>query len=855
MMRERSSAAKERSTMVVATSLAARQWELYLSAAEIRGRREAWDSPALVTYANWLESLWLEGAGTPPVPLTPAQSLAVWRRIIAESSHGTLLIGQAGVATWAAGAWELLHRWRIDPEAERAGGTELDYGALLGWCRSYRGVLRDHGWVDRAELEGRLAARPARTSGRIVATDLEDPYPARTALLDHLGAAGLTIEHHSVPPVIGRQQAVRLADSTAELRAAVAWAERRLEQTPDARIAIVVAGLAGRGAEVERLLAARFGTGGVAPAWSSGHSLAADPSIGAALTALALLAPATPYATFGRWLRSPFFAAPPGEASARAMLDAELRSELRSQPPFLTAYRHCGLAGVLRQRAPHAAAGLAAAYAEIGAMKRATPSRWAHLWTRFLANLNWQPPLASATLLGWQAGLDDLARLTAILGELPIDAALQEFERILERPAPAALPLRGVHVLGHIDDVGPGYDAVWVTGFTDSFWPEAPQGNPLLPRALQRLHGMPRSSPQAARSAATRSFDRILHRVPELVVSWPARVYDYDTEPSPAIRAWPPLDAHELGVSAAAERRQDSAARETVADPAPAMSQTRLPGGAGMLGRQARCPLRAFCQDRLRARALEPLGFGVPARLRGIAAHRAAELLLASLPTQAELTGIGTAALKATVHQALAVIFDQTRRPLAALFALEEERLQTLLGALVTRETERAPFRVLAVEQRRDIQLGRFTLQLRLDRLDRLADGSVAVIDYKTGDNATSAGWFAPRLRDAQVPLYAIQSPDPVGAAVIARLGPAATSYVGLWQDAAFPGRPTRSASAEWGEQLELWRAQLEELAAEFASGDTRVFSDDYEDADAAYAPLTRIHEQLGLARGSVARW
>jgi hypothetical protein len=96
-------------------------------------------------------------------------------------------------------------------------------------------------------------------------------------------------------------------------------------------------------------------------------------------------------------------------------------------------------------------------------MKRATPSRWAHLWTRFLANLNWQPPLASATLLGWQAGLDDLARLTAILGELPIDAALQEFERILERPAPAALPLRGVHVLGHIDDVGPGYDAVWVT--------------------------------------------------------------------------------------------------------------------------------------------------------------------------------------------------------------------------------------------------------------------------------------------------------------------------------------------------------------------------------------------------------
>jgi hypothetical protein len=33
------------------------------------------------------------------------------------------------------------------------------------------------------------------------------------------------------------------------------------------------------------------------------------------------------------------------------------------------------------------------------------------------------------------------------------------------------------------------------------------------------------------------------------------------------------------------------------------------------------------------------------------------------------------------------------------------------------------------------------------------------------------------------------------------------------------------------------------------------VFQDDYADAAAAYAPLTRIHEQLGLVRGSVARW
>ena len=52
-----------------------------------------------------------------------------------------------------------------------------------------------------------------------------------------------------------------------------------------------------------------------------------------------------------------------------------------------------------------------------------------------------------------------------------------------------------------------------------------------------------------------------------------------------------------------------------------------------------------------------------------------------------------------------------------------------------------------------------------------------------------------------------------------------------------------------------MWRRQLELLADEFAAGDTRIFVDDYDDAAGAYAPLTRVFEQLALARGAAARW
>ena len=52
-----------------------------------------------------------------------------------------------------------------------------------------------------------------------------------------------------------------------------------------------------------------------------------------------------------------------------------------------------------------------------------------------------------------------------------------------------------------------------------------------------------------------------------------------------------------------------------------------------------------------------------------------------------------------------------------------------------------------------------------------------------------------------------------------------------------------------------MWRRQLELLANEFAAGDTRIFVDATEDAAGAYAPLTRVFEQLALASGAVVRW
>ena len=204
------SAGGERSTFVVTDSLAAQQWEMHLAATEIGRGAAAWATPALATYAAWLDGFWRAHCGDRGEPLTVGQSAALWRRVLAESRESAELIGQAGAAEWAADGWHLLHRWRLDPAAQRPYSDQLDYRAFLSWCRSYGERLEGHGWVDRAVLEATLAARALGGAASVVAADLGEPYPSRAALFAQVEAHGGTVTATTAPFVGARQRAARL---------------------------------------------------------------------------------------------------------------------------------------------------------------------------------------------------------------------------------------------------------------------------------------------------------------------------------------------------------------------------------------------------------------------------------------------------------------------------------------------------------------------------------------------------------------------------------------------------------------------------------------------------------------------
>jgi RecB family exonuclease len=151
---------------------------------------------------------------------------------------------------------------------------------------------------------------------------------------------------------------------------------------------------------------------------------------------------------------------------------------------------------------------------------------------------------------------------------------------------------------------------------------------------------------------------------------------------------------------------------------------------------------------------------------------------------------------------------------------LERKRLGKLAREWLEVERERAPFTVVATEDKRELAVAGLKLSGRIDRMDRLESGGHAVIDYKTG-NPSPHQWMNQRPEDPQLPLYALNAAEPVSAVAFAKLKTGGMRYMGFSR--AKDAIPKVKLAEDWASLLAGWRKELEVLGTGFAAGDARV--------------------------------
>ena len=844
MIRVLEDIARSNGTLVVPSRQRAEAARLAWARAKVLDRERVWASPDILPVDTWLAREIEAAALELPLPrlLSGAQDWLIWRQCSAEFTAHLELVARGALAEGLRHANELAHEYSIALNAP-AHGTE---GRLLHDVR--RAVLLRHGAEDLTSA--RAAARQLGCVGGerpVEFAGFIEPPPYLAALSLARQARGYATRTRGVAETERRARKIVAADRSEELERIAAWCRQRLEDDPQARTLVVLPGAAGLRERLATLVRQSLDPRGWVlgeeagrdslVAIEGGEALARAPMVAHALTALSVLTGATPFESLSAWLCAPYWLHP--EAAGRARVDEWLRSAapLQLDLPTLLAFlgskpdaRHAASVTFARQLS----ARLFAAAAHLEAAS-GTPREWAVRIRGALDALHWpggavRTGAAEQTLQRFHELLNEFGELAVAVRILPREEALQIFNELaLRSPFRPASGDALVTVTPFLEDPIVHYEGIWVAGLDASAWPQAVQLNPFLPLAAQRAAGIAAASAEG-RTAEARALMRAWRSAAdELVFSSPAREEDLELMPSALLREWAET------ASAPARRGEWLPARlhrhdqlERVVDAtAPAWpAAERLPWGTRLLELQSQCAFRAFGELRLGSRALDAPEPGVPPLERGELLHGALEALWRTLADSHALQALSLEEVGAVIARSVArAAHELWGATLSRAQVRESARARQLLGAICELERTRAPFRVRDIERESSVVLAGARLDLRMDRVDALESGGLAVLDYKSGAHKTM-DWYGERLSHPQLAAYVVALDEDVRAVATVHVAVRDFGFHGIAVQAGLLPKLIPAQAQEgmqsgdlWGQSRHLWAARIEALVRDFLAG------------------------------------
>ncbi len=856
--------------VVTASERAARA----LTAAFHRARRDeglaAWPAPQIRHWQSFIAGAW-DGMGREAglhdwpggdrLVLNTLQERALWAGIVGASGIAGALLeaSRLRMAAMAMEAHGLLCAYAPQLLQERArSGWQSDAAAFSRWLSEFDAACRARRLMSAARLPLELCAALTKDQERppLLLVGFDRLLPVQRQVFDAWGQW----TEASAGPVAREASFFEAADGRAELTSCAAWCGKMLDENSQARLLVISQEIARRRGEIERAFL------------RANRAADFEFSLGVPLGQIALARGAR---LVLRWLTQPL------EEHEVDWLLASGQTTVGDGERFaltgvMRAVRRRGLErtrwGLESLQAQRVGVALPAKWVERLRQARArleeasrrpqSPVAWAELAPQLLRTTGWPgagPPGSAEfqALQRFQQTLDECASLGFDGRSVSWDEFLNIFGRALDEtlftPESRDAPIQ---IAGPAESAGLTADAVWFLGANEDAWPAAGSMHPLIPFEAQRRYGMPHSAAQLDWDVARAATERLLVSAPEVHFSYARQAGDVEMRPSRLAMQFAgapqPLPA-ELATQASAG--QVTAIFEDFSQIP--LAGASASGGSSVLTYQSQCPFKAFATARLGAQGWEPAQAGLTQLVRGQLLHDVLHSIWAGTPA-----GIRTHGELAAISDLRGFVQERVRRVMSEqlpegvreqmpqrYLELEEIRLTALVTEWLEFERARVPFDVARTELEVTRSIAGLTLRLRLDRVDRLSDGSLLVIDYKSGDVSPKA-WELPRPDDVQLPLYAgfgldedlraelkAEAGEPAGSKAaderagrlgglaFAKIRPGEMCFAGRMGDAratlrADLGSTTALAKRKLTEEeMDGWRQYIERMARDFLAG------------------------------------
>lgn len=864
--------------IVVAASERARRALLkaYHRARRAEGH-SAWNTPAIYDWNSFVRQRWTELAADGRLLLSGTQEQALWTRVIAEQGGAAALLREPlrRMAAMATDAHALLCAYAprfLDGRAR--GSWRQDAATFSAWLAAFDEACRREALVSAARLPLELISTLApgtEIRPPLLLVGFDRLLPVQNQLFEKWGRYESAQPHRHA----SRLRSFAAPDLQTELEACARWCQGELKRQSDARLLVVTQNAALRRGEIERVFLRSAADGrAIRFEFSLGVPLASVGIVRAARLLLTWLK--QPISEAGvDWLFSTPYASRDPQESAQlqgAMRDLRRRNLQRMQWS-LSAFIEMGVA--VRADFPRAWT-VRMANAQI-ALKQASqaPRRtieWAAEVPRLLEIAGW-PGAHTPSSMEYQA----LQRFTHVVedcGLLGFDGRPMDWNTFAAEVEDALLETlfapesedAPILIAGPAESAGLTADGIWFLGAHEDCWPPRGAMHPLLPTEVQRDYAMPHSSAQADHELARIITERLIASADEVCFSYARQEDGIETRASRLVAQFA-----EVAVPLPANLKLEAPPQPLSIPFEDTSRVAREPGavrgGTAVLTAQSQCPFQAFATARLDAQTWDAAEPGLSAAQRGKLLHGVLHAVwrgepdglrsLDDLRRVAETRGFVASHVRRVMQTELDA---HAREQMPARYLdLEAERLTRLVTEWLEYERERAPFSVEKTEFDSIAEIEGLLFRFRLDRVDRLSDGSVLVVDYKTG-NVSPKSWELPRPDDVQLPLYAafgLPEDWNVGGLTFAKIRAGEACFSGCIKDAeASVGRVrnlrTLKNAALRSEALDEWRANIEQLARDFLNGRAPVDPNDPVKTckRCELHTVCRVQEQ-GLANGN----